>query len=163
MYTNSRLANRELLTQVVAESTTIAETLEKMGYSASYHKQTRIAFKRRIKQFDISIDHFLNENEARCRTIKQNTIPLEDILAGKHPQYGTNLLKKRLYKASILKEECVECGQGPIWRNKLVTLHLDHKNGNPQDHRLENLRILCPMCHSQTSTYSGKNKKTKVY
>lgn len=163
MYANSKLANKELLTKVVAESTTIAETLTKMGYSASYHKQTRIAFKRRIKMFGISTDHFLKKEESRVRTTIRNTIPVEEILAGKHPQYSTDLLKKKLYKANILHKKCVECGQGPTWRGKPLTLHLDHINGNPQDHRLENLRILCPMCHSQTSTYSGKNKKTKCY
>jgi predicted amidophosphoribosyltransferase len=46
------------------------------------------------------------------------------------------------------------------WRGKPISLHLDHINGDPSDNRIENLRILCPNCHSQTPTYSGKNKKT---
>ena len=35
----------------------------------------------------------------------------------------------------------------------------NHINGINNDHRLENLRFLCPNCHSQTSTYAGKNKR----
>ncbi|MGH7660947.1 MAG: HNH endonuclease [Vulcanimicrobiaceae bacterium] len=40
-------------------------------------------------------------------------------------------------------------------------LHIDHLNGANNDHRLENLRLLCPNCHSQTSTYCGRNKRRR--
>src|SRR5690606_17948485 len=41
------------------------------------------------------------------------------------------------------------------------SLQLDHINGISNDNRIENLRILCPNCHSQTATYAGKNSKKK--
>ena len=47
------------------------------------------------------------------------------------------------------------------WQNKKLSLHLDHINGTNNDHRLKNLRLLCPNCHSLTPTYCGKNKKKK--
>ncbi len=36
---------------------------------------------------------------------------------------------------------------------------MEHKNGDTYDNRLENLCFLCPNCHSQTKTFSGKNAK----
>lgn len=65
---------------------------------------------------------------------------------------GTNL-KNRLLKEGILENKCYGCGLSPVWRGIRLTLHLEHKNGNRNDNRLENLTVLCPNCHSQTLTY----------
>ncbi len=87
-----------------------------------------------------------------------NKFKLDDILQGLHPTYQTNKLKCRLLNAGIFKNVCAECNQGPEWNGKPLVLQLDHVNGISTDHRLENLRILCPHCHSQTETFTGKNK-----
>lgn len=82
----------------------------------------------------------------------------EDILEGKHPQYPTNRVKQRIINEKYLKNICSECGLSETWNGKPIILHLDHINGVSNDHRLENLRLLCPNCHSQTDTWCGKNK-----
>jgi 5-methylcytosine-specific restriction endonuclease McrA len=86
---------------------------------------------------------------------------LEDILAGKQPQYSTNKLKLRLYKEGLKEPKCEECGIEE-WQGKPITMHLDHIDGNSKNHKLDNLRVLCPNCHSQTDTYCGRNKKAKI-
>jgi len=83
---------------------------------------------------------------------------LEDILI-EGSTYSTEKLKTRLLKAGIFKEICNICGVNSIWQGRRLVLQLDHINGVPNDHRIDNLRTLCPNCHSQTSTYCGRNKK----
>ena len=48
------------------------------------------------------------------------------------------------------------------WHGKPLNLQLEHKNGIHSDGRLLNLALLCPNCHSQTSTFCGKNKWSHV-
>lgn len=61
---------------------------------------------------------------------------------------------------NLLPSQCSECGISPKWNGRPLSLHIDHINGVRSDNRIENLRTLCPNCHSQTDTYSAKNKKT---
>lgn len=87
-------------------------------------------------------------------------IPLSSILI-KNSNYASSNLRKRIFKENLFINKCVLCGQDPFWNSQLLTLQLDHINGINNDHRLVNLRLLCPNCHSQTETYGGKNK-TKI-
>jgi ribosomal protein L44E len=70
-------------------------------------------------------------------------------------------IKRRLIKAGVLRNECYECQQHPTWRGKPLVLVLDHINGVSDDYRPENLRLLCPNCNSQTSTFCGRNMKRR--
>lgn len=54
---------------------------------------------------------------------------------------------------------CKKCGNGPEWDGRPLTLQIDHIDGNWRDSRIENLRFLCPNCHSQTPTHSISRSK----
>ena len=84
-------------------------------------------------------------------------IDIHDILNGKFPEYQTFKLKNRLIKEGIKSNKCEVCNITE-WNNKTLIMQLDHIDGNPHNHRLENLRMICPNCHCQTETWCGKNK-----
>lgn len=86
-------------------------------------------------------------------------ILLDEILAGQHPTFQTAKLKKKLIDAGLKSNSCEECGISETYNGKPIVMHLDHVNGKSDDHRLANLKMLCPNCHSQTDTYSGRNIK----
>lgn len=56
-----------------------------------------------------------------------------------------------------LGDKCTECGQGRIWNDKPLTLQIDHIDGDVLNNNLENLRLLCPNCHTQTETWGVNN------
>ena len=82
-------------------------------------------------------------------------IALSEILSGKHPQYQTNKIRVRLIKEGIKEQKCEVCGIID-WNGKPVSFELDHIDGNSDNNKLSNLRLLCPNCHSQTETYGSK-------
>ena len=82
---------------------------------------------------------------------------LKDLVVSK--KRNTWYLKQRIIKAGVLENICSKCKQGPEWNGEFLSLQLDHINGDCKDHRIENLRILCPNCHSQTPTFAGKRHK----
>ncbi|MFN2528158.1 MAG: HNH endonuclease [Candidatus Baltobacteraceae bacterium] len=83
---------------------------------------------------------------------------IEKLLSGRRSR---NHVKSRLLREGLLENMCSECGIQD-WLGRALSLHIDHINGIGDDHRLENLRMLCPNCHSQTPTYGGRNTRRKA-
>jgi Zn finger protein HypA/HybF involved in hydrogenase expression len=71
--------------------------------------------------------------------------------------YARHNLKRKIIQRKLIEYKCACCDLIDSWNNKKLSLQIDHINGVNNDNRLENLRFLCPNCHSQTETYSGKN------
>lgn len=71
----------------------------------------------------------------------------------------SGLASPRTLKRYLLKEhgnKCWSCGITD-WNKKPIVMELEHIDGNSENNNLENLSLICPNCHSQTSTYKAKN------
>jgi hypothetical protein len=73
-----------------------------------------------------------------------------------HSSTDRGVIKRRILRDSLIPYVCKECGQEPFWNGKPLTLILDHINGVNNDHRLDNLRFLCPHCNIQMDTFGSK-------
>lgn len=69
-------------------------------------------------------------------------------------------IKRTVLGAGVLENRCEACGL-THWRGRPISIQIDHRNGARDDHRLENLRMLCPNCHSQTETFAARNVQRK--
>ena len=87
-------------------------------------------------------------------------IDLKDILV-ENSDYQSFKLKKRLFLVKLKEPKCEKCDWAKMSIDGRVPLELDHINGDRHDNRLENLRVLCPNCHSLQITHRGKNRKDR--
>ena len=88
----------------------------------------------------------------------KNKIP-ENELFVENSKASRNVIKRKIIRENLIEYKCKKCGIKNIWQNEEITLELEHINGINNDNRLENLCFLCPNCHSQTITNSGRNIK----
>lgn len=139
----------------VAASTSIAAAARRLGVkpgtTAYRHLRALIA------EYDLDTSHFLGQGWARGLSgLRPGTsMPLEHLLV-KGRRCTTSSLKERLIREGIKADRCEQC-LGDTWRGNSMPLELDHINGDSDDNRLENLRLLCPNCHALTDNYRGRN------
>ena len=117
----------------------------------------------RVKDLELSVKHFTGKGWNQGWKFDPRVKPqaLEEILV-KGSRRQSFSLKKRLFAAGLKKPECELCGWCQISLDGRVPVELDHINGDHSDNRIENLRVLCPNCHSLQPTHRGKNKKVAL-
>lgn len=148
---------QQQLCEAVEKSASIRQVLQCLGLREAGGNYTQI--KKYLNSYNLNTLHF--KGRAWNKGLKGVGKPrksLEEILL-ENNYFQSYKLKKRLFASELKKACCEECGWAKVAEDGRVPLELDHINGNSRDNRLENLRILCPNCHSLKATHRGKNKK----
>ena len=141
------------------QSTSIRQILHHLGLKESGGNYKQI--KKYLRHYKVNINHFRGQAWNRgLNGIGKPRLSLKEILV-KGSGYQSYKLKKRLFVANLKTPKCQICGWSKQSQDGRIPLELDHINGDSSDNRLENLRILCPNCHSLQPTYRGRNRKKK--
>lgn len=143
----------EKLQEIISNSTSISEVLVKISLKPFGYNHTELS--RYLKENDFDTYTLVGRKKKRFDNtgIPKKTLSQQLTINGTR---NSNSLKKRLIKEGVKEKKCERCGISE-WMGEDITLELHHINGNRSDNRLENLVLLCPNCHSQTSNFRGKN------
>ncbi len=153
---NRKWKKNELIV-AVASSASTRQVLQKLGLVEAGGNYDQI--KKYIKELNLSTKHFKGQSWNKGLHFGgkvKHTLP--EILI-ENSSYQSYKLKQRLFKEGLKTKKCEECSWSKMSEDGRLPLELDHINGNRHDNRLENLRVLCPNCHSLKLTHRGKNRK----
>jgi hypothetical protein len=154
----------DFLVNITKNANSIADILRAFDYSSSSGGYK--VLKNTLKRHNIDYSHIPIGKMANLGREFGPRRNIEDYLSAINSGeiiVSNSGFKRRLIKEGLLYEKCSKCGCGNMWQDEPIILHMDHINGINNDNRIENLRILCPNCHSQTSTYAGKGLKKHYY
>jgi hypothetical protein len=143
----------------IGQSLSYAAALRKLGLTPTggNHKVLRHWVE---DVWKISTDHF-DADAARLVGLKNRPVDLTEVMV-EGSAYSRASLKRRLFAEGYKERRCEMCGQGELWRGERLALVLDHINGVPNDHRLENLRVLCPNCAATLPTHCGRKNRRPI-
>jgi HNH endonuclease len=139
----------------IAESLSYAETLRRLGLCATGGNWRTLRMW--TERWSIPTEHF-DPNASNAAAARQRARPLEEILV-QGSTYSRGSLKRRLWASGLKPRQCELCGQGELWHGSPMGLILDHANGQRDDNRLENLRIVCPNCAATLDTHCGRKNR----
>ena len=133
----------EVLSIAVRESFSWAEVCRRVGVKPMTGSQTHL--KNRAVRAGMDHSHFLGQASNRGRTFGP-VRDIQDYLSNEFPM-KSHVLRKRLIKEGIKKEQCEVCGRTE-WEGEEIPLELDHLNSDHFDNSIDNLQIVCPNCHA---------------
>lgn len=150
------LPSKDDFERAVQDSFGMKNTMEKLGYTGNTGGTIR-TFRRCVKKYGTNISHFPPIRErlslaTRVGILKSRKSDSEVFTYKEESMRKHQTEVRNRFREIVPDCQCEQCNITNMWNGKILTLQLDHINGNPSDNRLENLRWLCPNCHSQQET-----------
>ncbi|WP_030852154.1 HNH endonuclease [Streptomyces sp. NRRL F-4474] len=157
--TSRRFFPRAAITSAVAGSKSMAGVMRKLGHHP-FDGAARAKARRSIQEYGLSTGHFTGQGHAVGSRSPSRKSPAEILtrLETGSSRTRTATLRRALDDLGV-PHVCAECGIGDVWHGRRLVLEIDHFNGDRRDNRRENLRYLCPSCHSQTATFAKPSGK----
>lgn len=147
---------REILAEAVAASTTMCGVLRRLGLDVLGGHHTHIT--RRVRAFGIDTSHFRlppSAGRAKVRRSPENVLVKRD---EPHARRAHGEQLKQALATLGVPNTCQLCGVPATWQGYPLPLEVDHIDGDWRNNLPENLRLLCPNCHSTTDSYRGRGK-----
>jgi hypothetical protein len=139
----------------IAASKSWAESLRRLGLCTTGGAWR--VLKKYADIWEIPTDHF-DPEARRGDSLRRKQRPLAEVLVEKST-YPRKDVKRRLLAEGLKEPRCELCGQGEIWQGRPMSMILDHINGVRDDHRLGNLRMVCPNCAATLDTHCGRRNR----
>lgn len=152
------LSNEDFI-NIIKQSINIKEVLFRLNYTTVGNSWGYSLIKKRMSELGLTGFDFKGKDGLKKLVTKQS-VSNEEYFQ-KNSIYSRHQIRCRIIRDNLLPYKCSICNISN-WNSKSLSLELDHINGINNDHRLENLRFLCPNCHSQTSTYGSRNSNRLV-
>ena len=147
----------EKIIEVVKNSTSFRQVMQKLCLPNGGRDFYKIKIK--IEKLNCDLSHFTGRGWLKGKTHTYNRTPYDKLFIENGNSNSRNGLKKVILRDKLLENKCSICGLESIWNGSNLVMVLDHINGINTDHRLGNLRFVCPNCNSQLPTFTGRNVK----
>lgn len=150
---------KEILEPIVKKSYSIYDVMRNFGVKLTGGSHSH--FSKIIKMYEINTEHFTGKFHNRGK-LSNKRLSFDKILVERKDRPDSGIRVRRALIESGQVYMCEICKLLPLWNKKELRLQVDHIDRNRLDNRKENLRFLCPNCHSQTEGYSGSKGYTDL-
>ena len=142
---------KEQIEEIVASSVSNREVARKLGY-AQDGGGTMASLKKMYEELQIDTSHFKGQGW------NKDNYNYDAFTEFSYKKSGSSTTKALI---ALRGQKCEKCGID-TWLEQPINLEVHHRDGDRTNNSLDNLMLLCPNCHSYTSTFARKGEKREI-